>query len=129
MKKNIAERLKRFADSKAPSYAAFARDIGMHPSSFHSTYLKGRSIPGGELLIKLALLGCDLNWLLLGVGSPPDPEEEELREYIALLEKQLRNQQKKLELLVAAREEIMRNMDRFLEQNPGVKSTLRDDDE
>lgn len=127
MKINIAERLKRFSDSKAPSYAAFARDIGMHPSSFHSTYLKGRSIPGGELLIKLALMGCDLNWLLLGIGLPPDPEEDELAMYIGYLEKQLDLQRKKLELIVAAKEEIKRNAARFLEQNPGVKSALRDD--
>jgi transcriptional regulator with XRE-family HTH domain len=128
-KASIAKRLRRFGKSNSVTMKNFAEELGMSPSSLNSGYLSGRSIPGGEILIKLALMGCDLHWLLLGFGLPPEPTTEELEEHIEYLERRLSALKTRRDLEIAAREEIRRNMARFLDENPGVKSNLRDDDD
>lgn len=62
----IGLRLRLFIEQNFGSISEFASKIDVHPSSFQSTYLKGRSVPGGELLAKLVHLGCDIEWLLTG---------------------------------------------------------------
>ena len=65
-KMEIGARFKEFAQNNFSSIDQFARAIEMKPPNLRSTYFKGVSVPGGELLIKLANLGCDIHWLLTG---------------------------------------------------------------
>ncbi len=74
----IGQRLKEFVGQNFGSLSEFAAVLGVHPSSFQSTYLKGRSIPGGELLAKLAELGCDIEWLLTGKARVQQPQAAKL---------------------------------------------------
>ena len=60
----IGERLREFGLQKFGKIKIFAEQLGIEPSSLQSTYLKGRSVPGSPMLIKLLKMGCDLNWLL-----------------------------------------------------------------
>ena len=63
-KKLIAAKLRAFGDAKFNRIKDFAEALGMSDSALQSSYLNGRSIPGGEILAKLNKLGCDINWLL-----------------------------------------------------------------
>ncbi|MBL1212438.1 MAG: hypothetical protein HND52_03650 [Ignavibacteriae bacterium] len=60
----ISKRLKKFGKSKYGKYSVFARALLMKPQSMQTSYLSGRSIPGPELLIRLADQGCDIYELL-----------------------------------------------------------------
>lgn len=73
-KEAVAERLRRFGKTRFDTMSNFARVLKMTPQALGSTYLNARSLPGGELLVKLAMLNCDLNWLLTGIGKPPDTD-------------------------------------------------------
>lgn len=65
-KQAIGNRLRSFGEQKFGKLKDFAEALGMHPSALQSTYLRGRSVPGAEILVKLINLGCDIPWLLLG---------------------------------------------------------------
>ncbi len=65
-KLEIGKRLREFGESKFDKIKDFAEALDIVPSALQSTYFKGRSTPGGELLIKLSNMGCDLDWLLTG---------------------------------------------------------------
>ena len=78
---DIAERIRRFALSKYGSLREFAAYLEMSPSALNTSYLSGRSIPGGEVLRRLFLLGCDTNWLLTGVGRAPNPTKDEMTKW------------------------------------------------
>lgn len=64
-KKDIGRRLREFANNNFTSIAELAKELGMQRQQLYG-YFGGDSYPGGEILIKLGKLGCDLNWLLLG---------------------------------------------------------------
>jgi transcriptional regulator with XRE-family HTH domain len=68
-KLEIGARLKKFAAIKLLSLAELSRLLGMKSPQGLNPYTSGKSILGGELLSKLAELGCDLNWLLNGVTN------------------------------------------------------------
>lgn len=62
----VGERLRQFADEQKMEIKVLAEKLGMQSSSFQSSYLNGRSLPGAELLCKLEELDCDTYWLLTG---------------------------------------------------------------
>lgn len=84
----ISKRLRRFGKVKFGTMAAFAAELGMSPSALNASYLSGRSMPGGEIMLKLLLMGCDINWLLIGVGRAPNPNPEEIQRWIDYCEAQ-----------------------------------------
>lgn len=62
----ISARIKEFIEKKFDGNdSALAKCLGMSPQTLYQ-YTRGRSIPGGKILTKLAELGCDINYLLLG---------------------------------------------------------------
>lgn len=65
----IGIRLREYGSQNYSSLVEFASVLGMKPQTLNS-YLSGKITPGGELLSKLSLLGCDIKWLLN--GSPSD---------------------------------------------------------
>lgn len=73
-KVEVGIRLRQFIKQNFSSISEFAAKIEVQPSSFQSTYLKGRSAPGAELLAKLSLLGCDIEWLLTGIEKGKQEE-------------------------------------------------------
>jgi len=72
-KEEISMRLKLWADSEFKRTTDLAQALEMSLGALSSSYLNGRSIPGGELLIKLANLGCDIEWLLTGRSRQQKP--------------------------------------------------------
>lgn len=67
-KKIVGNRLKEFAEAFYGNMAGLARKLGVSQAYFTS-YISGRSLPGGEVLIELYNLGCNINWLLTGQGE------------------------------------------------------------
>lgn len=68
---SIGEKLRYFGNEQFGNITKFANALGVKPPSLYA-YLKNESVPGGELLQKLLILGCDINWLLdnnLGIDS------------------------------------------------------------
>lgn len=62
----ISTRIKEYIDKEFDGNdSALAKKLGMLPQSLYQ-YTKGNSVPGGKILTKLAELGCNINWLLLG---------------------------------------------------------------
>ena len=89
-KQEVALRLRRFGTTCCGTMRAFAQELDMTPAALSSSYLSGRSIPGGEILAKCFLLGCDVNWLLFGIGRYPEPMTlDERREWIDQCQKQV----------------------------------------
>ncbi|MFA7360813.1 MAG: hypothetical protein WC139_07225 [Candidatus Kapaibacterium sp.] len=81
---SISTRIKEFIDKKyLGNNSALARDLHMKPQALQ-VYLLGSSIPGGILLTKLAELGCDINYLLLGKDGVSKVREQSV-EYKAEL--------------------------------------------
>jgi transcriptional regulator with XRE-family HTH domain len=71
MSKEIGKRLKEFVNKSFKTQSEFTRAMGKSPA-FFTPYFNGNSVPGGEILKKLAEFGCDINWLLTGqVTEPP----------------------------------------------------------
>ncbi|MCZ7556805.1 MAG: hypothetical protein M5R41_10440 [Bacteroidia bacterium] len=131
MPKNIhvfSQRLLRFIESKYPSKVAFVEDVGISSQSLHTTYLKETPFPGSMFFHDLALLGCDLNWLMTGAGLPPDPSIEEMARWLGYCEGQVKTWTERLDLELAALDEIRANIRRQLAENPDLPSALRDDD-
>jgi len=83
-----SERLKRFIDETFPSQRAFAEDMGLSPQTINQSYLKDTPFPGAEFMHKLRLYGCDLNWLIIGSGLPPNPNKEEMELWVEYCSKQ-----------------------------------------
>lgn len=54
----------------------WAESIDMHPSTL-DLYLKGKREPGADILRRLALIDCDINWLLTGERSNTNMVKEE----------------------------------------------------
>jgi len=81
---SISIRIKEFIDKNFNgNNSALAKSLGMTPQSLYR-YTKGTREPSAEILTKLAELGCDINWLLLGkdgVSKVRDRSEEYKAEF------------------------------------------------
>lgn len=75
-KEEIGSRLEEFCIKNFSTQKEFADAIGIAPSNLRSIYFPGKSLPGAEILVKLAYLGCDVQWLLTGKGKVPEVKVE-----------------------------------------------------
>jgi transcriptional regulator with XRE-family HTH domain len=110
----ISGRLRRFGKERFGTMALFASELGISASALSSNYLSGRSIPGGEMMLKLLLLGCDINWLLLGVGRAPNPSKEERDRWIEYCEAQAKYWREYGALQEQAEQEMKQLMERAM---------------
>jgi transcriptional regulator with XRE-family HTH domain len=90
---NIGNRLKYYAKDHYGSIRELVKTLDVNESQF-SRYLSGTYIPNGEILVKLAKLGCDINWLLTGEITDNlkiIQENKELREKLETIKKVIDN--------------------------------------
>lgn len=64
----IGNRLKQFASAQYGSVRQLAIAIGERPDNLQK-YASGRHLCGARLLMKLVGAGCNVHWLLVGVGK------------------------------------------------------------
>lgn len=97
-KRVVGERLRKFGENNFENLNVFARKLGIEPGNLHSAYLKGRSLPGADLLFKLLKLGCDIAWLLNPDTIETDlPKEHKYtKEQSKLIVKELENEKYEL---------------------------------
>ncbi len=62
---SLGKRLKEFAESNFKSLTEFSKELGIGRENLYR-YFNDTVSPGSEILQKLAVMGCDINWLLLG---------------------------------------------------------------
>ena len=88
-KEAISQRLREFGTNKFGSVKAFAKALNKSPTSLQVSYLSGRNAPGAPMIAKLIELGCNIEWLLMGVKKDCIIENERLKAEIDLYKKQL----------------------------------------
>lgn len=124
-KLEIASRLKDFAEKKFNGLAGLSRALGMKDRQGLNPYLAGKSFIGGEYLLKLSDLGCDINWLLTGTtingkeAIRANHVKEPASEYEADFEKQLEKLELELEKVKA------RNYD-LIEENRSLWDAIKE---
>lgn len=62
----ISERFRQFITEHYITVKNAAEALGISSATLSSSYLNGKSVPGGELIAKLIQAGCDVDWLLTG---------------------------------------------------------------
>ena len=62
---SVCKRLKIYRNSLGLNQAKFAAKIGK-AQSYYSNVEQGKLRPSSEILLSIAKLGCDMNWLLSG---------------------------------------------------------------
>ena len=62
---SVCKRLKIYRNSLGLNQAKFAAKIGK-AQSYYSNIEQGKLRPSSEILLSIAKLGCDMNWLLSG---------------------------------------------------------------
>ena len=67
-KSDFSKRLYDFCKTISTTQVEFAAKLGISPQALQK-YLKGERLPLPDLLNKIGLLGCDVNWLLNGSGE------------------------------------------------------------
>jgi len=117
---DVAARLRRCIYAGHTNAAGFASDIGISEITLHSAYLSGRSMPGGDLLRRMALIGVNVHWLLTGEGLPPEPTEPEVQTHVAELRAKLEYWERWLRIYAGARREIAERVERELAIERGV---------
>lgn len=118
-KVEISDRLKDFLRENSITNADFAKALDMPRQNIYP-YLKGSSIPGGELLSKISELGCDINWLL--TGKKFSGIKEPLSEYSRLAsEEQLKIYNEYLALLKKENERLQKQFDELEDQDDKSK--------
>ena len=100
-------RLREYAEDKYGTMARLERKIDVRQKSL-SQYANGRNGMGVDLLTKLALDGCDINWLLTGVRYQSVPS------YYSLVSEKV--EQKEIYELKTRLEEITKRLE-LLEKN------------
>jgi transcriptional regulator with XRE-family HTH domain len=60
---DLGSKLRTFAEKEYGSFKAFAQALGIKQPNL-TAYLNNKNMPGGDMLMKLHKLGCDINWLL-----------------------------------------------------------------
>lgn len=94
MKHDTGKRLKEIADLLYEgNQSELARKLEMKPQAL-TKYVKGESMPGGLILIRLHEIGININWFLTGEGEALlEAREmhisEPIEEYLAKLEKDM----------------------------------------
>lgn len=61
----VCKRLRIYRNSLGLNQAKFAAKIGK-AQSYYSIIEQGKARPSAEILLAIAKLGCDMNWLLMG---------------------------------------------------------------
>lgn len=64
----IGSRLKLYAKARCGSVRRLAEELGMRPDNLQK-YASDRHEPGAKLLQQLAAHGCNVHWLIAGVGQ------------------------------------------------------------
>lgn len=62
---SVCKRLKIYRNSLGLNQAKFAAKLDK-AQSYYSIIEQGKARPSSEILLALAKMGCDMNWLLLG---------------------------------------------------------------
>lgn len=88
-KKEIGLRLKQFLKGKFSSIDEAGIHLETTGNTLRTTYLNGKSLPGAELIYKLLLIGCDINWLFTG-ESLHNSDNQVFNDYIRLKEENKR---------------------------------------
>lgn len=130
---NIGENLIIFLKEKfGDSYGQkrkWAESIEMSPQNLNQ-YLKNKRLPGAEILIKLAKIGCDLNLLLTGESLKSSNTANEHLEMpynarILELEKKLQMKYDELESKLTLRMDALQDHNqRLFEENGKLKESL-----
>lgn len=94
----IAGRLREFIDNNYKSIADCERDLGLSPKSLNN-YLSGNHGMGIDLLTKLALKGCDMNWLIVGKQSEDNRLDEKIKDLAISQQLKLNDLEKEIEKL------------------------------
>lgn len=94
----IGLRLKIWAEKNFISLAELSRKLGFNARQQLYDYINGKSFIGSEILIKLADLGCDINWLLNGTPSASSVKEPEVP-YSAAIDERLKSLEERLDHL------------------------------
>lgn len=96
MKYATGNRFKQIADKLFDgNLSELARNLEMKPQAL-TKYVKGESMPGGLILIRLYDLGVNINWFLTGEGemlleSEASFVSEPIEEYLGKLEREMVN--------------------------------------
>lgn len=93
-KVEIGLRMKEFAQKNFGTIDALAKLLDMEPTNLRTNYIKGKSVPGGAILKRMALLGCDIHWLLTS-------------EYYSAVMQQVREREKRLKEELYKKEKIL----------------------
>lgn len=65
---SVSERLKEFVFFSKKSATQLSKELGVTQSAFNKA-IKGDVMPSSKILIPLAQIGVNINWLLLGEGD------------------------------------------------------------
>lgn len=105
----VGKRIKEFVIQKYGKLKPLIDEMGMGYASFHSTYIKGRSLPGAKIISKLIKLGCDIDWLLHGEGEPVNKVAENSIKYQATNKEvtQLKEENKRLKEKLAGIQKLL----------------------
>lgn len=87
---HIAARFREEIIEKFEKIDMFASMIGMEPSNLRTSYLSGKSIPGGKLLLLMIKLGLNVNYILTGNKNESN-ELEVAKKKISELSKKIEN--------------------------------------
>ena len=80
---DIVNRIKELIDERKLSQRKFADEIGVHPGHVSKVFSMV-SLPSATILIKMAIAGYDMNYVLKGEKTGSDKRVEELEEALKL---------------------------------------------
>ena len=82
---DIVNRIKELIDEKKLSQRKFADEIGVHPGHVSKVFSMV-SLPSATILIKMAIAGYDMNYILKGEKTDTETRVNELEEQLKLAE-------------------------------------------
>ena len=89
----IGERMKVFLLHRFGTITKAAEAYDNKASNYFQPYFKNASVPGGELLNRMAEWGCNLNWLMTGEGEMLIEDEKKRIEQEFAIQSRLQNMQ------------------------------------
>ena len=81
----IVNRIKELIDDRKLSQRKFADEIGVHPGHVSKVFSMV-SLPSATILIKMAIAGYDMNYVLKGEKTDTETRVHELEERLKLAE-------------------------------------------